>query len=160
MNVRLPILAPLCALLFFTTACVKNSRFNASSRIHASGWAINDTLHFEDSLGAETPSQLHATLSLRNNTTYPYQNLWLYIKKELPQSDQIQTDSIMCTLSDPLGNWTGKGWGSLFETSIQLPDIQWKPTDSVRFFRISIVHGMKDSILPGIEDIHLRLHTD
>lgn len=160
MNVRLPILASLCALLFLTTACVKNSRYNTSSRIHASGWAINDTLHFEDSLGADTPRKLHATLSLRNNTTYPYQNLWLYIKKELSQSNQIQTDSIMCTLSDPLGNWTGKGWGSLFETAIQLPDIQWKTTDSVRYFRISIVHGMKDSLLTGIEDLHLRLYSE
>lgn len=66
----------------------------------------------------------------------------------------------MCTLSDPLGNWTGKGWGSLFETAIQLPDIQWKTTDSVRYFRISIVHGMKDSLLTGIEDLHLRLYSE
>ena len=93
-------------------------------------------------------------VNVRNRGGYPYQNLWLFLRKISP--DKILTkDSIECYLADQRGKWLGSGIGSIMEMPVLYQQ-------NVKFLKsgtydYKIGHGMRDSILLGINDIGIRV---
>ena len=65
------------------------------------------------------------------------------------------TDTINFYLADQRGKWLGSGVGSVFEMPVLYQQ-------SIRFpkagnYRYELSHGMRDSVLIGINDIGLRV---
>ena len=118
---------------------------------------MNEMYCFQDSLSTSVPEKMHFEIDLRHTNIYPYQNLWLYIQTK--GSDGVtRIDSIDFKLSEPSGRWLGTGWGSFYSITYTLPDLTIKKTSHTRWFRIDIQHGLRDEVLPGIENIGVRLY--
>jgi gliding motility-associated lipoprotein GldH len=145
--------------MFILTACQKNSYYHHSESIPSKGWDMNGTLFFQDSLRDDAPEKLHFTVELRHNNLYPYQNFWLYLRTRTSDGKN-RLDSINWKLSEPSGRWIGEGWGSLYNLTHQLPDLEIHKTTGNRWFSIEVQHGLKDPTLTGIENIGIHLYTD
>ena len=80
--------------------------------------------------------------------------MWLFLHKYTP--DKLQTtDSIECYLADNRGKWLGSGVGSVYEMPVLYQqNIRFRTAGTYRY---SIVQGMRDDILLGINDIGVRV---
>lgn len=152
------LLIGLMAGFLLCISCQKGSVYHQSVVLPAHGWNMNNQLLFSDSLPVTTPNSLHRQLTLRNNNAFPYQNLWIYIKTFT--SDSTRVDSINWQLAKQDGTWLGKGWGSLYTNTYNLPDLIFSEQDTLRWFRMELMQGLRDSLLTGISDVGLRLYTD
>lgn len=140
------------------TGCQKGSVYHHSVVLPANGWNMNKKLTFSDTLPATLPNKLHRQLTIRNNNAFPYQNIWIYIKTFT--SDSTRVDSINWQLAKQDGAWLGKGWGSLYTHTYKLPDLNFSKNDTLRWFRMELMQGLRDSLLSGISDVGLRVYTD
>lgn len=152
-------LYPLFIILLFITsllmsACGKQPVYYAFQSLPQDGWMRQDTLHFK----AVVPdSQTHYKLfiEVRNRNTYPYQNLNLSICYNSPAPQRrLPADSLTLILVEKEGTWKGSGWGGLYQLSFSAGDIKIeKPGD----YLFKIAHTLPDQLLPGINDIGIRL---
>jgi gliding motility-associated lipoprotein GldH len=145
----------LIALLIVLTnvGCSKNDVFFQYQNIESKGWN-KDSLYTFDITVQDTLTAYNLYVNIRNKGEYPYQNLWLFLNKTNPDSTQMK-DSIECYLADQRGKWLGFGVGSIKEMSVLYQqNIRFK---SPGIYRYKIVHGMRDTILIGINDIGMRL---
>lgn len=140
------------------TSCQKGSVYHQSEVLPANKWNMNKKLIFSDTLPPTLPISLHRQLTLRNNNAFAYQNIWIYIKTFTADSSRV--DSINWQLAKQDGTWLGKGWGSLYTHTYDLPDLTFSEKDSLRWFRMELMHGLRDSLLSGVSDIGLRVYTD
>lgn len=142
-------------LLLSLTACDENCYYHRAVILPVKGWELDHSIRFSDTLPASSPARLHATLTLRHNNLYPYQNIWLFVQAYSSDS-LLWADSLNYTLAKPDGRWLGRGWGSIYSIDLPLPDLSFP--DSSRQFTLVLQHGLKDSQLIGIEDISLKLN--
>ncbi|MBK5720398.1 gliding motility lipoprotein GldH [Dysgonomonas sp. Marseille-P4677] len=118
-------------------------------------WAQNDTLQFDidsTSFGLNKPYSL--TIELSNNTSYPYQNIWFFIQENIEHDSIFLNKEKEFLLADEFGKWQGSGFGSLYQTSLELNKIIFKEK---RNYQIKLVHGMRDQKLKGIEKVGIRI---
>ncbi|MEI7502126.1 MAG: gliding motility lipoprotein GldH, partial [Paludibacter sp.] len=102
----------------------------------------------------DTLATYNVYVNIRNIGDYPYQNLWFFLNKKSPDSVLIK-DSIECYLADNRGKWLGKGVGSIFEMPVLYQQkVHFKNAGNYQY---KIVHGMRDTILVGINDIGMRV---
>jgi gliding motility-associated lipoprotein GldH len=137
----------------FTIGCTNNSVFFKYKTINNSGWHKDSLCTFDVKI-TDVKSAYDIYVNVRNRGEYPYQNLWLFLEKMSPDS-VITKDSIECYLADQRGKWLGSGLGSVFEMPIIYQ--QKIKFESPGIYRYKIVHGMRDSILSGINDIGMRV---
>lgn len=152
------VLTALLAGILICTGCQKDSIYHHSVIIPSKGWDMNEILIFTDTLPVTKPTSLHRQLTLRNNNAFQYQNVWIYIKTSTSESTIV--DSINWQLAEQDGTWLGKGWGSLYTNTYDLPDLHFSKNDTLHWFRMELMHGLRDSLLSGISDIGLRVFTD
>lgn len=143
--------------VLFITSCQKKSAYQNAETIPDSKWALGDVVSFRDSLTESDPEKLHFEINLRHTNIYPYQNIWLYIQTKCSDGT-TRMDSIDWTISEPNGRWLGTGWGSLYNLSYQLPDLEIKKNNQKRWFYIEIQHGLRDEYIKGVENIGVRLY--
>jgi gliding motility-associated lipoprotein GldH len=93
-------------------------------------------------------------VNIRNRGEYPYQNLWIFLTKMLPDSIESK-DSIECYLADRRGKWLGSGIGSVLEMPVLYQQKIKFPKTGI--YRYKIGHGMRDSVLIGINDVGMRV---
>jgi gliding motility-associated lipoprotein GldH len=95
------------------------------------------------------------SLLIRNNGSYPYQNLWLFCSEDQPIGP-ARCDTFECLLADEYGKWLGRGV-SVYHSRIPLYTrchFQHKGQ-----YTFSFRHGMRDSTLRGIEQIGMRIEA-
>ena len=133
--------------------CIQNDVYLKYNSITTTGWNKDSLCRFEIPI-KDTTASYNLYINIRNRGEYPYQNLWLFLRKMTP--DSIQSgDSIECFLADNHGKWFGTGIGSV----MQMPVLYQQ---NVRFhkagvYHYSIIHGMRDSVLIGINDIGMQV---
>jgi gliding motility-associated lipoprotein GldH len=138
---------------FVLASCGDKTVFDESTVLNASGWnkdsAAVFTVPVEDVNG-----QYRLLINVRNSGDYKSQNLWLFISYQRPDKS-IKKDTVECYLADNRGRWLGSGFGSLYEMPI-LYQAKMKFTQAGKY-RFAIKHGMRDSLLTGINDIGLEV---
>lgn len=94
-------------------------------------------------------------IQVRNDNTYPYANLWLFVEVVSAKDGVMVRDTVECTLAKPDGEWLGGGWGSLY--AVDCPyRLNTKFALSGRYtFRI--IHGMREEDIKGIHSLGLRI---
>lgn len=145
-----------CLIAFICFSCQNDNIYQDAGVLPASGWALDQTVYFQDTLSSRAPEKMGFEINLRHTSLYPYQNIWLYIRTK-SSDGKIRSDSINWKLSEPDGLWLGTGWGSLYQIAYRLPDLEVKKTGKKRWFQIQIEHGLRDKVLMGVEDIGVRL---
>lgn len=93
------------------------------------------------------------SIELRNNNTYPFSNIWLFVEYKMPNGTSC-ADSISAELADVYGKWYGKGL-SLYNLSIPYETLILFPDTGTYVYSIS--QGMREYTLKGISDIGLKV---
>lgn len=154
------------SLFCLTAACLTaacNDTHTVYHSYHAlpfGGWAKSDTLFFPVSVADTLPPILRLYAEVRNRSDYPYEELHLYVALNMPDSAVWHTDTIAIHLTDSTGKWTGKGWGSVYQTETFVKSA--RPLHPGNY-TIKVTHGMKDEKLQGVNDVGIRmerLHTE
>jgi len=139
------------AILLFS--CNRNDVYFKYQAINATGWN-KDSVSTFDILITDTLATYNVYVNMRNKADYQYQNLWLFLSKMSPDSVLVN-DSIEFYLADKRGKWLGKGVGSIFEMPVLYQqNVKFK---NVGNYQYKIVHGMRDTILLGINDVGMRV---
>ena len=120
--------------------------------ITSSSWNEQDAYRFEVDV-SDTLSAYDVFIEIRNNTIYPYENLWLFVAFETPGGAR-RKDTLDCRLADPYGNWLGKGFSHYtltvpYEESITFP---YSGT-----YSYTLQQGMREEKLKGITDVGIRI---
>jgi len=144
-------IAILVSLLF--AGCTSNDVYFKYKSVTPKGWN-KDSLYTFDVNITDTISSYNIYVNVRNKGEYPYQNLWLFLNKISPDKKQT-SDSIECYLADQRGKWLGSGVGSIKEMPVLYQqNVKFKKSG---IYQYKIVHGMRDTILIGINDIGMRV---
>lgn len=135
-------------------ACGGDSLYHSYRSIPTSGWSRQDTIVFHVHM-ADSFTDVRLLLGIRNRTNYPYQNLVLSVSGHAPDTTLCySSDSLRLVLTDTDGNWTGKGLGELLQTE---HEIGYFHIGRPGIYTFCIIPLLPDSLLPGINDIGLRM---
>ncbi|MDR1678438.1 MAG: gliding motility lipoprotein GldH [Prevotellaceae bacterium] len=141
------------ALLIVSASCSNNTVFSEYVTLPENGWSKDSTANFSFSVpNGRVPYDL--LVNVRHRGDFKTQNLWLFISTETPDS-VVKNDTIEFFLANERGKWLGSGFGSLYNMSVLAAQQQrFVPNKS---YKVSIRHGMRDSLLTGINDIGLEV---
>lgn len=134
-------------------SCDPGRIYDESLSIDGEDWHRDSVCHFEVNIN-DSLILSDFYISIRNNTNYPYSNLYLFFTTEFPNG-HTTTDTIECILADNSGRWLGNGSGAIKDNLIMLQRALRFPITGVYHFRIE--QGMRHESLPGIEDIGIRI---
>lgn len=93
-------------------------------------------------------------VNIRNTGSYRYQNLLMFIDLTMPDK-QIIRDTLNCILADEKGKWYGKGWGSLWTSTVPYKMNIRFPLEGE--YNIKLNHAMRDDNLKALADIGIRI---
>ena len=113
----------IAAVMFLVTACQRKPVMAHSAFYHFPqwGWAHNApvvfTPEYDDSLLTYS-----LVLAIRHDNSYRYRNLLLTV--DLVAADTVVTRrKVNMTLANEYGNWTGGGFGSLYQDTVRIADV-------------------------------------
>lgn len=135
------------------TACDPGRIFDQSHAIDEASWDRDSIMHY-DVLIEDSLQITNFYITIRNNTDYPYSNIYLFVTTQFPNGHSA-TDTIECILADRGGRWLGDGSGRIKDNLIMLQKALRFPLSGTYHFYIE--QGMRDKKLIGIEDIGLRI---
>lgn len=141
----------LIALLFHS--CKHNVVFEENQEIGLPGWSISKPLTFEVMV-EDTLTLNDFYVNIRNNSDYPYSNLYLFIKTILP-NHTMAMDTLECILADDTGKWLGKGLGDV--KSKQYPFMKQFRFPHAGKYLFVVEQGMRQDPLPGIVDVGISI---
>lgn len=143
----------LYAVLF--AGCESNGVSDVYSKLDSDGW--NESYVQRFTFEINEPNVLHNVwLKVRNDNSYSYSNLWLFVQY-LPPSGEAVTDTVQILMADSRGRWLGKGFSGVFENRFALRQQVYFPEKGT--YSLEIKHGMRTPILKGISHVGLRVET-
>lgn len=138
---------------FILLSCqAENTHFEKIERID-NNWKKNDTKSFSIPILSKD-GKYDLQLIIRNNSQYPYRNLYLFTEIISPKGESL-IDTLEYQLADFSGNWLGSGMGEIKQnTLIFKENISLQDTGK---YKINISHAMRENNLKGLEDISLMV---
>jgi gliding motility-associated lipoprotein GldH len=146
-------LAGILFLSILIGSCTHNPVFDEVTELPSEGWMVRDTLEFNIAI-SDTAAEYDVFIHVRNEKTYSYSNLWLFIQTTAPNG-QTLSDTLEILLADEQGNWLGKGIGNI--NTLLSPYLNRVSFRYRGIYLFRIVQGMRDEQLKGILDIGLRV---
>ncbi|WP_034963939.1 gliding motility lipoprotein GldH [Chryseobacterium sp. FH1] len=101
-------------------------------------------------------NQKNLMLLVRNNNDYPYSNLRLIASIEQNKKN-ISTDTLNFVLAKPNGEWIGTGFGDTKEITFQYK-LNYKFPKNGKY-SVKVVQAMRKDVLPGIEDLGIKIQN-
>lgn len=135
-------------------SCNKGVVFDDVVSMPKSGWSDDSLAVFRVDI-SESTKNYDMWIQVRNDNTYAYANLWLFIDVISASDGVMVRDTLDCVLAHPNGEWLGGGWGSLYTVDCPYRLNTKFATEGKYTFRIS--HGMRDESIIGIKSIGLRI---
>jgi gliding motility-associated lipoprotein GldH len=147
------LIALLLTGIMLISSCDRSVFYEELKHVEGSEWKAGDTLLFRFNI-SDTLQPYDLSFSVRNTTSYQFQNLYLFITAWYPDHTWSR-DTAECILAAPDGKWYGKGNG-------KIRDSQFLFRKEVKFRRageytIGVNQAMRTELLPGISDIGIRL---
>jgi len=143
----------LLAFAFMIGACDSNRIYEKNIVIPDGKWEVGFKPSFEFEI-QDTTIFYNFYINLRNNTDYPYSNLYLFVDSYLADGSNAR-DTIEVMLATKEGKWLGKGIGKIKESRFFLRRNLVFPNKGK--YSIDIEQAMRGDYLPGIEDIGIRI---
>ncbi len=146
-------------VLFLITSCGdENLVFEQNMEIPDARWVVSEKaiMNFEIT---DTVSQHNFLINVRNTESYPYRNLYVFVKTVFPNGKSSR-DTVGIVLADATGRWVGKGNGYLSSSQHLSNTIMYN--HNKRFpvsgeYRVEIEQAMRTDTLKGIRNIGLRV---
>jgi len=133
-------------------SCAHNEVFFEYHSFTNSEWNRNEPAVFNVII-ADNSQPYDVSIELRNDNSYPFSNIWLFIDYKMPNGS-VRADTIGAELADVYGKWYGKGM-SLYNLSITYEKMVLFPDTGT--YTYSISQGMRENTLKGISDIGLKV---
>ena len=153
MKKQVPVCLYIIIMAVAMAACDPGRVYDQTYTVEGQAWDRDSVFYYE--LLMEDSLSIHDFyITIRNNTDYPYSNLYLFITTRFPNGHATK-DTIECILSDKNGKWLGSGSGRIRDNQIMLQQALRFPLKGI--YQFYIEQGMRDKQLHGIEDIGLRI---
>jgi gliding motility-associated lipoprotein GldH len=133
-------------------SCKNEVVYNQYHEIGRSMWEKEKEYDFTFRID-DTTALYNITFEVRNNSLYPYRNLWVFYT-ERPPVGAIRRDTIECMLADEFGRWYGKGI-SLYQSGFPVRTRYQFPFKGEYTFGFR--QGMRNDTLTGIRNVGLRI---
>ena len=105
-------------------------------------WSKTDSLGFVIDTNSVVPGiPYDIQVETVNNSKFPYQNLWLFIRSNISGEKVFDQDTLQIKLADAYGNWLGSGFGSYYQTSSPFKARIIFPQK--RNYKFRIIQGMR-----------------
>jgi len=140
-------------LALWLTACNKNKVFESNVTIPNMSWSMKEAVKFDFEIKS-TQTAYNLFVNVRNTESYPYKNLWLFIRTKTP-SGKVEVDSLDCKLADDTGKWLGDGAGEIWDNQIKFKQRVGFPETGK--YTVEIQHGMRSEPLPAIMEVGLMV---
>ncbi|WP_320054353.1 gliding motility lipoprotein GldH [uncultured Acetobacteroides sp.] len=140
------------ALLISLASCDKSRVYEQSKPLGAL-WSKDSLARFEVNID-DTLSTHSVYVTLRNASTYPYSNVYLFVTTVAPSGAFVR-DTMECVLADESGRWLGKGFSKYWDGRFAMRKNVKFPEKGVYSFTIQ--QGMRLEELPGIHDVGIRI---
>lgn len=134
-------------------SCDEKGVYDNYHRLPESVWQADSLLTYEFSI-ENTRQQHNLFFNIRNDRSYAFSNLWLFVTINSPGGTAI-TDTIQVLLADPAGKWLGKGFTGIYHNKITYRKNVFFPEAGK--YSLILQHGMRPTELTGITDIGFRL---
>lgn len=136
-------------------SCGPRSVYHEYRTIGDASWHRDTIFHYEV-LIEDSITMNNFFINIRNNTDYPYSNLYLFVTTEFPNGHSAR-DTLECVLADKDGKWLGSGSGRIKDNKIMLQQaLRFPLTGTYHFY---LEQGMRESELQGIEDIGFSIEV-
>lgn len=158
------ILNSLCllGLLSTTIACDEKRVFDEYKNLDGK-WNKDSIISFEFNQ-ADTVSKYNMFINIRNNNSYPYNNLFLIVQMEQPGTRLVKVDTLEYQMANPDGTLLGEGFSDVKESKLWYKEKVSFPKPGK--YRVSIQQAVRKSgQVPGVEelegvtDVGLRIET-
>ena len=140
-------------ILLLIVSCDHSKVFDSYEQIDPFGWRPSDTITFEFELDAHKENLFNSLIGLRHNNNYLYANIFFFVDRESP-SGSHEVDTLQYLIAEPDGKWLGSGVGEIKHNIFKFNEHQEMESGKYKY---KIVHGMRDDVLIGVEDIGLRI---
>lgn len=139
-----------------TLSCNQKIFYHKSDILPNETWNMKQTLVYQFTI-LDSLQYYQFFVDIRNNTNYPYQNLYLFFTTQFPDSTMF-TDTLNCILCDAYGRWRGKGSGRIKENRFTYqPKVRFPQKGVYSFF---VQQAMRDIDLMGITDFGITLQHE
>jgi len=152
-NTSLIIPGILVILFINLTSCNPGISYTDSEKIPGYVWNASNIISFEVPV-SDTINTFDINLIIRTDNSYPYRNLFLFIRTTSPEETSI-IDTVEYFLADEKGNWHGSGLGDVNDLSVPFKTNILFPDEGTYTFNIQ--HGMRDQNLDGVTDIGIQI---
>jgi len=150
---KLPYVFFLLIILLPAASCNKNVIFTDSVVIPEQKWSLENIPQFSFN-NADTVTLSDVSFSIRTGASYPFRNIYLFIKTSSPDGKTI-CDTLQYQLADEKGNWLGKGPGDIHELNLPYKANVYFPVRGTYVFAVQ--HGMRKGELDGVYDFGIRI---
>ncbi|MBQ6723009.1 MAG: gliding motility lipoprotein GldH [Paludibacteraceae bacterium] len=138
----------LAVLAVFLTSCRNNIVYSHFCSIPSENWHMDSVAQFDYNI-EDAGIDYQMLLYVRHTERYPYQNMWLFV------DNGIYQDTIEFYLADDRGQWLGDKKHGLMEMPVLLEEQIHYPDTGM--YRLTVQHGMRDSLLRGVADVGLEI---
>lgn len=118
------------------------------------GWEPKDTLFFPTDT-VRRSGRYAFSLGVRTSAAFPFQSLWLVVKREWDRPALQRLDTVVCRLTDAAGEASERGI-SLNQFEIPVDTIR---LDAGATGRVTVRHIMRRDLLPGVSDVGIILRA-
>lgn len=139
-----------CGVLLL--GCNSNALYNHFHSLPSTGWSKDSIAYFVVPV-CDTIVQYNVIVTLRHQSSYPYQNFWMFIDEKSPKG-VVSKDTVECYLADDRGKWLGSGFSVYSMPVLIAHNKRFKSRGNYIF---TIRQGMRDDVLPGIDAIGLEI---
>ncbi len=142
----------LAILAVAVSACGRDGyQYTGYSSLSPQGWAYGDACEFHVA-GGDSIITGNIVLSVTNDNTYPFSNLWLEVSYNA--LDRTHRDTIEVKLCDVYGNWYGHGLPGHYQLSDTLDTgiVSLRDSSTVR-----VRHIMRVDTIQGISQLGLSI---
>jgi gliding motility-associated lipoprotein GldH len=137
-------------------SCTVRPIFEQKIDINAPFVWHKDSIYHLNWENTDTSTLRDLFFTVRNNTDYPYYNLYLFFTTIAPDG-AAKTDTLLFYLQNPeTGEYYGRGYTGILDNKILF---QEKKMSQIGIYQYSLQHGMRDSLLSGILDLGLRIEN-
>ena len=143
--------AVMLAVAIGLSSCDRKTIYYHYEHAPVAGWEKNDALSFD--VHPVSEGTYREELGLRIDKSFPFMGLCLVIRQTILPSGYVHSDTLNCSLIDRDGNNKGPGL-SYYQYSFHVNTLRLQEGDSLH---ITVKHNMKREVMPGIEDVGIRL---
>jgi len=139
--------------MLFLSSCDKTGIYEQNISIHDEKWSMDSIASFSPAI-SDSISAHNIYVNLRNTTSYPNSNIFLFITTHAPSGAMLR-DTLECILANQKGDWLGKGVGRIRDNQIIYKNNIRFPSKGIYTFEIQ--HGMRTDVLKEVVSVGIRI---